>query len=104
MFTAIAIPQKEIDVFCQRWQLVEFALFGSILREDFDAESDVDVMLSFREGAGHTLFDIVKMGDELESIFGRKVDILTRKSVEQSENYIRRREILSSAQVIYTRN
>jgi hypothetical protein len=104
MFTAIIIPQKEIDAFCQRWQVVEFALFGSILREDFDSDSDVDVLLSFREGAGHTLFDIVKMGDELEKIFGRKVDILTRKSVEQSENYIRRHEILSSAQVVYAKN
>lgn len=102
--TSMAIPHKEIEAFCQRWRVREFALFGSILRDDFDDQSDVDVMLSFHEQAGHTLFDFAKMGDELEAIFGRKVDLLTRRSVEKSENYIRRREILRTVQVIYAEN
>jgi hypothetical protein len=101
---SIAIPYNKIEAFCQRWQVREFALFGSILRDDFDDQSDVDVLLSFHEQAGHTLFDLAQMGDELEAIFGRSVDLLTRQAVEKSENYIRRREILRTAQVIYAEN
>src|SRR3990172_2006418 len=97
----ITLPMTEIAAFCQRWQVSEFALFGSVLREDFHADSDIDVLVSFRDGAHHTLFDLVRMGDELETIFGRKVDVLTRKGIEESPNYIRRKSILDSAQVIY---
>ena len=97
----IALPMQEIAAFCQRWQVTEFALFGSVLRRDFRADSDIDVLLRFHDEAHHTLFDLVRMGDELETIFGRKVDVLTRKGVEESQNYIRRKSILDSAQVIY---
>lgn len=97
----ISLPMNEIMAFCQRWQVSEFALFGSVLREDFRADSDIDVLLSFNEEAHPTLFDLVRMGDELETIFGRKVDVLTRRGVEESQNYIRRKSILDSAQVIY---
>lgn len=67
----------------------------------FHEESDIDVLVSFSDNASITLFDLVIMTDELEAIFHRKVDLLTRRSVEQSENHIRRRNILDSAQVIY---
>jgi predicted nucleotidyltransferase len=97
----ITLPMNEIAAFCQRWQVSEFALFGSVLREDFRADSDIDVLLSFHEEAHPTLFDLVRMGDELETIFGRNVDVLTRKGVEESQNTIRRKSILDSAQVIY---
>ncbi len=97
----IILPMTEIAGFCQRWQVSEFALFGSVLREDFRENSDIDVLLSFYEEAHPTLFDLVRMGDELETIFGRKVDVLTRRGVEDSPNYIRRKSILDSAQVIY---
>jgi uncharacterized protein len=97
----IPLPMDAIRAFCQRWGIVEFALFGSVLRTDFNADSDIDVLVQFREGAHLTLFDLVEMGDELEAIFGRKVDLIDRKGVEESENYIRRKIILNSAQVIY---
>jgi predicted nucleotidyltransferase len=92
---------QAIRTFCQRWGIQEFAVFGSMLRDDFNADSDVDVLITFHEGIGRSLFDMAQMADELEAIIGRKVDLLTRKSVEQSPNYIRRRSILESAQVIY---
>lgn len=95
------IPLQEIANFCQHWGVVEFALFGSVLRDDFSPESDIDVMVQFRQDARITLFDLVRMGDELEALFGRKVDLLTRRGVEESPNYLRRRIILDSAQVIY---
>ncbi len=97
----ITLPMDAIRVYCQKWGICEFALFGSVLRDDFGDESDIDVLVQFREGMRRTLFDLVTMTDELEAIFGRKVDLLTRKSVEESPNYIRRKEILNTTEVIY---
>ena len=99
------LPVKEskekISEFCKKWKVKEFALFGSVLRDDFKPDSDVDVMVDFEQDSGRTLFDLVDMIDELKNIFGRNVDLLTRKAVERSRNYIRRKEILSSAEVVY---
>lgn len=90
-----------IASFCRRWGVAGFALFGSVLRPDFRDDSDVDVLLTFREGIRYTLFDLARMGDELEALFGRPVDIADRKAVEQSPNYLRRDTILRSAEVVY---
>ena len=95
------IPLDTIGAFCKRWQVTELALFGSVLRDDFGPESDVDVLVEFEEEARHTLFDMVHMEEELQEIFGRQVDLLTRRGVENSRNYIRRKAILNSARVIY---
>lgn len=97
----ITLPKMAIDLFCQRWKVAELALFGSVLREDFGASSDVDVLVSFAADAHWTLFDLVRMEGELKAIVGRDVDLLERPAVERSENYIRRRNILSSLEVIY---
>lgn len=93
--------RDDIVAFCQRWGVAAFALFGSVLRSDFRDDSDIDVLLTFREGIRYTLFDLVRMSDELEALFGRPVDVLDRQAVEQSQNYLRRDSILSSAEVIY---
>lgn len=83
----------------------EFALFGSVLREDFRPDSDVDVLVSFPwYEATPPLFDHVEMQDELVEIFGRRVDLLTRGGVEDSRNPIRKRAILESARVVYARS
>lgn len=97
----ISIPQEEIAAFCERWGVSEFALFGSVLRDDFTDDSDVDVLVEFPDGPTPGLFGFVRMADELEELFGRKVDLVTRASVEQSPNYIRRKAVLESAQVVY---
>jgi predicted nucleotidyltransferase len=97
----IAISEEEIATFCQRWQIVEFALFGSVLEGNFNPASDVDVLVTFAPDAPHTLFDLVKMEDELEALFGRPVDLLTKPGVLASPNYLRRKAILESAQVVY---
>lgn len=99
--TNIALPMQAIRAFCEKWGIMEFALFGSVLGGDFTEDSDIDVLVQFYPDRRHTLFDLVAMNDELETIFGRKVDLLTRAGVEQSPNYIRRHAILSSAVVIY---
>lgn len=97
----IEIPQEEVAAFCQRWQIVELAFFGSVLRDDFRPDSDVDVLVRFHPQAGHTLLDMVRMQKALSQILGREIDLVERTAVEQSRNYIRRRSILQSAEVIY---
>ena len=99
--TPIEIPRNSIAVFCKRWQVTELALFGSVLRDDFGPESDVDVLVRFKEEAQHTLFDLDDMELELKEVFGREVDLVSRRGVEASSNYLRRNSILQSAQVIY---
>lgn len=95
---AIDIPKEQLRDFCRKWKVTEFALFGSAVRpETFRPDSDVDVLVAFDEDAHWTLFDMVDMKEELEQIFGRKVDLLTRRGVEQGQNSFRRRAILTSA-------
>jgi len=97
----IEIPAGEIADFCRHWKVTELALFGSVLRGDFSPDSDVDVLVSFAPDARWSLFDLVRMQEELKAILGREVDLLERVAVEQSENYIRRKSILSNMEVIY---
>ncbi len=97
----IKIPEDQIADFCRRWKIAEFALFGSVLRDDFGPESDIDVLVRFRRDAHWGLFDLVHMEEELGVIFGRKVDLIDRLSIEESKNWIRRRNILSTARTVY---
>jgi predicted nucleotidyltransferase len=97
----LGLSGPEISDFCQRWRITEFALFGSVLRDDFDAESDLDILVAFAPDADWSLLDHVKMEQELEALLGRKVDLLSRRSVERSHNWLRRREILDTAEVVY---
>ena len=101
MSARIALPSDGLADFCERWQITELALFGSVLREDFGPDSDVDVLVSFEPRVPHTLLDIVRMQEELSGMLGRKVDLIERTAVEQSRNYIRRKAILQSAETIY---
>ena len=97
----VKLPRSRLGAFCKRWQVAELAVFGSALREDFHPESDIDILVSFLPNAHPSLFDLVRMQNELEAIFNRKVDLVERKAIEDSENYIRRKNILSTARVIY---
>ena len=97
----IDIPPDKVAAFCKRWQIVELALFGSVLRDDFDPDSDVDVLVRFDPQARHTLFDLAQMQDDLSGLLGREADLIERVAVERSPNYIRRKAILQSAETIY---
>lgn len=101
MIEAIPLDRAALAEFCKRWNVVELALFGSVLRDDFGPESDVDVLVSLDETARHTLFDLHQMEEELRSLFGRDVDLVSRRGVERSRNHLRRRAILKSAETIY---
>ena len=101
MSARIDLPSDGLTDFCKRWQITELALFGSVLRDVFGPESDVDVLVSFEPRVPHTLLDIVRMQEELSGMFGRKVDLIERAAVEQSRNHIRRKAILQSAETIH---
>src|SRR5665647_835777 len=89
----VEIPLDKIEAFCCRWKIKKFALFGSVLRSDFRPDSNIDVLVSFAPDGGITFDNRVEMLDELAEIFGRQVDLIDRRAVELSENYIRRRHI-----------
>lgn len=97
----IDLPMVAIAEFCKRWQVTEFALFGSVLRDDFRADSDIDVLLTFSPNAKRGLTETLQMRDELKTIFNRDVDLLVKSAISRSENWLRRKNILESAQVIY---
>lgn len=93
------IPRKRIAAFCQRWNITEFSLFGSALRDDFRPDSDVDVLVSIDTKAKNIgLFEIIDMKLELETMFKRPVDLVEKEGLR---NPYRRKEILRTAQVIY---
>ena len=97
----VGISPNEIATFCKRRQITELALFGSVLRDDFGPDSDIDVLVKFSPDAKLSFLALDQMEEELSRMLGRKVDLLTRRSIEQSPNWIRRENILGSAKTIY---
>ena len=97
----ISIPRDHLAAFCARWRITEIALFGSILRDDFGPDSDIDVLVRFASSPTPGLIGIVRMERELAELFGRPVDLVTRAEVENSRNPIRRQAILEDARIIY---
>jgi len=97
----IELPKAQIADFCRRWKITEFALFGSVLRDDFRPDSDIDVLVTFAPDAAWSLFDHVEMQDELQLILKRNVHLISRRGIERSRNPIRRKAILESAEVVY---
>lgn len=94
----IQADRRKIAAFCRKWKIAEFSFFGSVLRDDFRPDSDIDVLVTFSKDADWSLLDHVQMQDELAAIFGRKVDLVSRRGIERSRNWIRREAILGSAE------
>ena len=97
----INLPGSQIADFCQRWHISEFALFGSVLGDDFRPDSDLDILVTFAPEANWSLLDHLRMEQELATLLNRKIDLFSRRAVEQSHNWIRRLEILNTAEVVY---
>lgn len=89
---------ERLDACCQKWQVKELALFGSILRADFRPQSDVDLLVRFDDAAQWSMMDIMQLKDELQDIFGRPVDLVEADAIR---NPFRKRAILGSKKVIY---
>jgi len=94
----VHIDQNLIADFCKKWNITELSIFGSVLREDFGSESDVDILVSLDPGTRLSLYDWLDMIDEIKSIIGREVDLVEKTGIR---NPFRRREILSTAKVLY---
>lgn len=97
----LQLPREKLETFCQRWQVQELDVFGSVLREDFRPDSDIDVLVQFGAGTRRNLLDLVQMEQELSELFGREVDLISKTAIEKSPNWIRRQAILSTAAPIY---
>ncbi len=101
MSARIPLPQNRIGAFCRTWRITELDLFGSVLREDFHDDSDVDVMVSFAADARWTFDDLLAMEEELGKLLGRRVEFVERSVVEGHRNYLMREHILTTAQRVY---
>ena len=97
----LGVSEAQIAEFCQRWQLTELAVFGSVLRDDFRPDSDIDLLVRYGPAPRRSLIDHIKLEEELTELLGRKVDLSSKLGVENSKNWIIRKNILGSAEVIY---
>ena len=96
---AVPVPVERIAAFCRKWGITEFSLFGSVLRDDFRPDSDVDVLVTFHPGGGYTFETLPDLLDELSALFGgRAIDLVEKPLLT---NPFRRHAILTSRQVIY---
>jgi uncharacterized protein len=94
----VQIPPEVVEAFCKKWKIQEFSFFGSVLRDDFRPDSDIDVLIELAPDHPWSLYDIVDMEDELSSLLGREVDLVMKGGLR---NPIRRREILNTRKVLY---
>jgi uncharacterized protein len=94
----LRLSAQQIADFCRRWQIAELSAFGSVLRNDFGTDSDIDLMIAFLPGAAWSLMDWVQMRDELQTMLDRRVDLVEKRAIR---NPFRRHSILNSSQVIY---
>ncbi|HAB52697.1 MAG: hypothetical protein A2315_04280 [Ignavibacteria bacterium RIFOXYB2_FULL_35_12] len=97
----INIQEEQLREICKRYLIRELAVFGSALREDFNEKSDVDLLIEFEPESGITLFNIVDLKEEFEKLFGRDVDIVSKKAIQRSRNHLKRKSILENFKVIY---
>lgn len=101
MTLPIDIDRAEIEAYCKKWKIIEFSFFGSILRDDFGPDSDVDVLVVFDPNEKISAFDFIDAEEELSRLLKRPVDLVERIAVERSRNPIRRQHILDSAMYYY---
>lgn len=99
----LGLSKEQIAQFCQQWGIQEMSLFGSILTDQFHNKSDIDILIRFNSHTRQGLLTLAKIKHQLEAKTGRLIDLLVKESIENSENPIRRQEILQTAQVIYVK-
>ena len=90
--------QDDVADFCRQWKVTELSLFGSVLRDDFRTDSDVDVLVTFAADAPWSLLDLVTMREQLRQIFGREVHLVEQAGLR---NPFRREAILNHREVIF---
>jgi uncharacterized protein len=101
IYTRLNVTPEQLANFCQQYQIQELSIFGSVLREDFRPNSDIDILVTYQPTAKRGLFEKMNLKEELEILFQRKVDLVSKNAIARSRNWIRRQNILNSAEVIY---
>jgi predicted nucleotidyltransferase len=99
--TRLGITDAQLAEFCQSWKIAELSLFGSVLRDDFGPDSDIDLLVTYGPAPRRSLIDHMKLEKELQNLLGRKIDLVSRRGVEHSGNWLLKRIILESAEPIY---
>ena len=99
----LGTDRDQLDAFCKRWRLERLGLFGSVLREDFGSESDIDVVLYPEEGHRHSLSDLLQIEEELETLFARKVDAITRRALNDPLHPTRTGNILKTIEMLHAK-
>lgn len=97
----VKINKRKLHYLCRKWRIVKLEVFGSVLRKDFHSESDIDLLVTFAPDARWSLMQLYEAEREFTALFGRRVELVPRSGIERSANYIRRRAILESAEIIY---
>lgn len=95
------VSQERIAEFCERRGIVELYVFGSVLRDDFCSESDIDILFQFEPDGSYNIHDLLAMEQELEEMFDRKVDFVNKKMIENSNNNLRRDLIFRTMEIVY---
>jgi hypothetical protein len=97
----LGLDERRLEAFCLRWKVRELSLFGSGVRAMLRPDSDLDFLVTFRPDAEWSLLDHVRMQEELAELVHRDVDLVSRRGIERSANWIRREAILREAQPVY---
>lgn len=97
MTPPISVDPDRLGELCRKWQVAELSLFGSVLRDDFGPESDIDVLVAFESGARVGFIGLGQFADELSQMFGRKVDLVPRAGLKP----LIKDSVLSSAHTLY---
>jgi predicted nucleotidyltransferase len=97
----VQLDRDALAAFCRKWRIRELSIFGSVLRDDFGPDSDLDFLVSFNPKAGWDLWDLVTMREDLISIVNRDVDIVVKEALR---NPYRRKEILTHREIIHANN
>ena len=94
----IYLNENEIKQLCEKYHLIELSVFGSAIRDDFNDDSDVDILISFDENSTSTIWDILHLKTDLEIMLNRKVDVIEKDALQ---NPIRKKNILTTYEVVY---
>jgi predicted nucleotidyltransferase len=97
----LSIDRHKLTALCQHWKIAKLELFGSVLRDDFRDDSDIDFLVTWQANSRRDLFEFVAMHEDFSQLFDRRVDLVSRKSIETSHNFLRQAAILGTAQPFY---
>jgi predicted nucleotidyltransferase len=100
-FQNLEFEPEAVGSLCRKWNISRLDLFGSALRDDFGPQSDIDLLVEFEPGAHVSLIDLDRAEMEFARVFGRRVELVSRRGIEASQNWIRRRNILDSAVMLF---